>query len=206
MDNTVSKLVLYFGCLTLLACLSARAQDTMGAEPGTTSSIQETKMQGAEAETASQSFSISEKDKAKIKAIFPSRIRMKVTISEDDVFPPLPGELEPGNRFDEATVKSLMPTPPPKNRWYKVPTWFAGEFSYGNTEQYYTKDFADGKISLKITSIPGVTSGRTRGMLVDKQGNIWQMTHGGQIVDPGHPQEKHYFRYEDEILGSMPFT
>ncbi len=66
----------------------------------------------------------------------PVRLTVRVTKTErkQEVphaakFPPLPQFLQAGNVWDEDKV--LDPTASGENIWYKVPKWFAGEFSYG---------------------------------------------------------------------------
>jgi hypothetical protein len=107
----------------------------------------------------------------------------------------------PGKMFDQKEVEELVP--PAKGVWYVVPKWFAGEFSYGQTEVTYEKDFLTGKVEQPDEVIPGVTAGRTRGWIVDKKGNIWTFGTGGRILDAAKPDDDSWYRAEDEIIGQV---
>lgn len=127
-----------------------------------------------------------------------TRLMSRVTHSES--FPPLPVELCPGAAWDEDKV--VDPAAKSENLWYKVPKWITGEFSYGTMVHYYLKNLQTGEeTSVNVVHQP-LPSGRNRGILVDKAGNIWQKAYGGAIGDPTAPKTKiEYEKYDDELVG-----
>ncbi|MFN8658980.1 MAG: hypothetical protein U0105_21775 [Candidatus Obscuribacterales bacterium] len=139
----------------------------------------------------------------------PVRLTMRVTKTERRrevphaaKFPPLPEFLQAGNVWDEDKV--LDPTASGENIWYKVPKWFAGEFSYGPMTELSETDLKTHKSKVLNKTEPGISGGRVRGILVDKSGAIWQKAYGGSVGLPNDSFEGLYRRrYDDELTGSM---
>jgi len=195
----VTTIALFTACFILAPFQAAQADDTDAMQAAQiTQAAEATAAKSPDVKPVdSVKQAVSDTSKAKIRAVFPSRT-LRARVSETDEFPQLPEVLEPGNIFDGAKVQALLPS---EFHWYEVPKWFAGEFSYGQLQSYYEKDFSTGKESEPHELISAINSGRNRGLLVDKKGNIWQLSRSKQIVDPSHKGEDNYFRYEDEILG-----
>jgi hypothetical protein len=129
--------------------------------------------------------------------------RLATRVSHNESFPPLPIELRPGATWDESKV--AYPTAKGKNIWYKVPKWLSGEYSYGTMEHYFEKNLQTGEAKTTHEIHQPLSSGRNRGILVDKAGNIWQKAYGGQIGDPSSPSHPKflYERYDDELVGYL---
>lgn len=136
-------------------------------------------------------------------ALFPKRTKGKilVTVSHNEYFPPLPEALRPGAIFDSKNIADPMAKS--ESRWYQVPKWITGEFSYGGTTSYLEKDFRKGTESNPNSKSGPLPSGRYRGILLDKKGDIWQKAYGGSISDPTKNDEDVHKRYDDELSGYM---
>jgi hypothetical protein len=129
--------------------------------------------------------------------VFP--LRLSGAVSHSNEFPPLPADLNPGCKFNAERVLETLPKE--NNYWYVVPKWLAGEFAYGDMTRYYMEEFDKKRVTHLNDKIPAVNAGRHRGMLVDKKQNIWQLSYGGKIGTAENPNDKTYYRFDDEILG-----
>lgn len=137
-------------------------------------------------------------------ALFPKRTkgRILVTVSHNEYFPPLPEALRPGAVFNSDNLAD--PTAKGESRWYQVPKWITGEFSYGVMSTYLVKDFKKGTEDKPNNKFGPLPSGRDRGILLDKKGDIWQKAYGGGISDPTRPQDEDvHKKYDDELSGYM---
>lgn len=129
------------------------------------------------------------------------RARLVSRVSHSESFPPLPEELRPGSDWNEDKVAD--PQAKKENIWYKVPKWLAGEYSYGTMLHYYKKNLQTG-VEQQLDEVrPPLSAGRHRGILVDKQGGIWQKAYGGGISDPSNPDHGNivYEKFDDELVG-----
>lgn len=135
-------------------------------------------------------------------ALFGKRPALRATVTVTDNLPPLPPQYSIGSVF--SPEDKARPEAEGTNRWYEIPTWLAGEFSYD--VPLWSKAFSpDGKsVDLDISKSKGLQHGRMRGILKDEKGRIWQKAYGGNIVDsandPGDSSLKKY-RFEDELVG-----
>ena len=133
-------------------------------------------------------------------AVFPTHA-LKGTLTHNENFPPLPASLRPGAVFNAKNV----PDPKAKevSRWYRVPAWMSGRYSYGPGVLFYVKDFKTGKETHPNEKKTGVKGGRYRGIFVDKAGNIWQKAYGGSIDLQHEYKTITVARYEDELIGYL---
>jgi hypothetical protein len=137
-------------------------------------------------------------------ALYPKRSKLKASVSLNEYFPPLPEALRPGAIFNVENIEE--PSASKEDLWYMVPSWIAGEYSYGQTTTYLTKDMKTGIETHVSQTRAGLAHGRNRGIIVDKAGNIWQRAYGGGIVDPTNPYIKdgvQLKKYDDELFGMI---
>lgn len=134
-------------------------------------------------------------------ALFPKRRpRLVSTIEHNETFPPLPKTLRPGSILDRKNI--TPPTAQSENSWYQIPSWLAGEYSYGELHLAGSKDFTNGKEKFAyMKKLPPAAHGRPRGLFRDTRGRIWQKAYGGKIRLNKLQKDIDVARFEDEIVG-----
>ena len=154
-------------------------------------------------ESAARKPDLKSKEKEVECRLFPKRRVLKATVTASDSFPPMPKSLRCGKIFDRNKVNA--PDSEGANQWYQVPEWFSGEFSYGKAWNAKIVDFLTGKTYKSKTGKP-LKHGRLRGIFRDKEGNIWQKSYGGRIVDRVNENKNskyEKYRMEDALFGSI---